>query len=383
MKNELDKILKTTYHSGNVPTDYLNQTVLRNVRECEHMRQSKNNDKKIKMGHGSSMKKFARVAAIILFLGCAGYIGASAAGYVKPISEVFRFVFHGGEDTAELADSMGHFVGEAQIQDGVKITENAVIGDGSTYATVFDIEKEDGTAFDFAKDMFDENGIFKVGSDGTADKWVQFKSFDEKAPADNYSSSSYFYDADPTDSSIQMVTIYEFDRAKNGQSLTQIFTDFELYDVEKDDASVIAKGTWEFTYSLNCDDLSKTVFENQDATIGLLSATQGSCVVSPLKYTLQFAISKDDYDTNYKEKDEADENAIGPYALSCDIKSQGIYLNLKNGEKMDMSKSEVHCGFDDDGSGNLVINKLFNKIVPVENIESISIGNQTIKMNNK
>lgn len=385
MKNELDKILKTTYHNGNVPTDYLNQTVLRNVREYEHTGQSINNDKKMRTGHGSSMKKFARVAAIILFLGCAGYIGASATGYAKPISEIFRSVFHIDEDTAEFLDSMGHLVGKSQIQDGVKITESAVLGDGSTYAIVFDIEKEDGTAFDFAKDIFDENGNFKVGSDGAADKWVRFKSLDAEAPTNAYSSSAYFYDADPTDSSIQMVTIYShFEGARDGRTLTQSFTDFELYDVEKDDTSVIAKGTWEFTCSLNCGDLSKTAFENQDATIGLLSATNGSCVISPLQYNMEFTIKNADFFTYYKEIN-ADGLDIGTFNLDCDLRKQGIYLNMKNGEKMDVThEMEVGHSFnEEDALGTISIKKRFDRIVSVEQIESISIGDQTFEMKNK
>lgn len=379
MKYDLDTLLKTTYHNGELPTDHLNQTVLHSVEECERMRQVESKNKKeVRNGSG---RKLARVAVVAMLIGSIGYIGASATGYVKPISEVFQSIFHSNEETAELADSMGHFVGLSQTNDGVKITVDAMIGDGQTYAVVFNIEKEDGTAFDFANAVFDEDGTLKINSEGISEKSIVFQAIDEKVSSENYSSLIYFYDEDSKDSVIQMVSIFDCENVEKGDSLTQKFTDLALYDAEKDDYSMIAKGTWEFKYSLNFDDTQVVALEKLNVTLGSLSATQGNCRVSPIACTMKFVISKAEYDTNYKEKDEA-EDIIGPVAFRRDVENQGIYVNLSNGEKMEISKDEdLQCEFDDEtGFGEVTIKKVFNKVIPVENIESVSIGNQNFSI---
>lgn len=373
-ENELDKLLKATYHKEYAPTEHLNQSVLHNIREQEGIVPFDDNRK---TGYKSSIKKFAKAAAVVILLSCAGYIGAGAAGYAKPISEIFQSIFHSDEQDKDLVNSMGDMIGSTQLHDGVKITQEAVIADGEVYAFVFDIEKEDGTAFDFAKEMFKETN--------TPSMWLRFDSTEEHTSLSEGTaecdSSFRFYDDDPADACIQLIIICQLRRTRKDDLFTQRFTNLELYDVKKDASSVIAKGTWEFTTQLNLEDMSRVVFENQNATIGTLSATEGTCVISPIKYSMEFTISREEYMKNYKKKDDA-QAVPGTYSLSEDIRKQGIYLNLKDGEKINISK-QASTGLrldDEKEKGTLSIHDIFDRIVPIENIESISIGNQTFEM---
>lgn len=79
MRDDLDELLKMTYHTGAHPTDNLNQTILHDVKEYENMKKSENKVKNLSKGYQGNIRKITKIAAAIAVILLAGSGVAYAA----------------------------------------------------------------------------------------------------------------------------------------------------------------------------------------------------------------------------------------------------------------------------------------------------------------
>ena len=114
---------------------------------------------------------------------------------LTPAGEVFASVLGGAPAQTEILDRMGVPVGASDTHNGVTITADAIIGDAYSYAVVYSIAREDGQPL--AEDLEPlGNGVLPLTFD-RADTSV--------GVTGGSHGSAYFYDADPSEPSIQYV----------------------------------------------------------------------------------------------------------------------------------------------------------------------------------
>ena len=137
-----------------------------------------------------------RCAAVAVAAAAVLTVGAGAAVVLTPAGEVFASVLGGAPAQTEILDWMGVPVGASDTHNGVTITADAIIGDAYSYAVVYSIAREDGQPL--AEDLEPlGNGVLPLTFD-RADTSVG-------VTGGSSHGSAYFYDADPSEPSIQYV----------------------------------------------------------------------------------------------------------------------------------------------------------------------------------
>lgn len=290
-----------------------------------------------------------------------GVAGASAAGLLKPVSDVFTKVFHLSGDDGKVAEKMGKSLGESVVSNGIRVTADAVIADSYAYAVVFSVEREDGKplgdgqlapdTWDFSSadiDVTDQNG------DGAI--WGE----------------SYSYDETPEDSAIQYVVIAYSDheiKAKNNNISVQLS---DLYHFDAEEGCVkdyTVKGDWnmELSFPESSDELvakgaAKALeLDGNTFTIEDISVTPISCHFT-------FSINADS-GLSIEDGAKLLDNCV-------------MELELKDGKKIAMGDggSAVRAG---GRRFQFVYGDTFESLVHLEDIKAIHIGDLEIPVEMK
>lgn len=182
-------------------------------------------------------------AIAVCLAGClfvTGVAGASAAGLLKPVSDVFAKVFGFTADDEKLAEEMGKPLGESVVSNGIRVTADAVIVDPYAYAIVFSVEREDGRPLGDGQKLAPEQWDFAI-----ADAEVRVMAQDENGPGWG---NCYSYDETPEDSAIQYVMVGYGDRKIKAQdSISVRLADLCHFDNGFKDYMV--KGDWDMELS--------------------------------------------------------------------------------------------------------------------------------------
>lgn len=196
---------------------------------------------------GSSRKGLnLRRAAVAVAAAAVLTVGAGAAVVLTPAGEVFASVLGGAPAQTEILDWMGVPVGASDTHNGVTITADAIIGDAYSYAVVYSIAREDGQPL--AEDLEPlGNGVLPLTFD-RADTSV--------GVTGGSHGSAYFYDADPSEPSIQYVEKMTSDVPLEPGTATASFRN--LYRMGKDfqDKIPVAEGKWKIRFQFSFPDSS-------------------------------------------------------------------------------------------------------------------------------
>lgn len=300
----------------------------------------------------------AVVVVLLLSLGTAG-----ATGALKSVGEVFAGLFGASPTQTEILNEMGHPVGVSATADGLTISVDAIIGDQACYAIVYSITPEDGTPLPLPGYQ-----------DGTEDRFLTY-AFHK----DGYADTSYrFYDADPSDPSIQFIEEQNHPGGVPKGATTRTFESlcFGSFDqIWADNADPIAAGPWKLTFSLDYADSSLVLATDQSIPVKGETATVDTILISPLSVTIQSSFDK----VIDWEKDMMSD----PFAsyedapLGRAIMALPVSLTRKDGSTMDVFKGESSSIMDRDGKTLYTRSCRFIEIIPLDTIESVTIGELT------
>lgn len=293
-------------------------------------------------------------AALVLF------VSASAYG-IMDAGEALRGVFGPTADT-KIIDKIGRPIGASDTDNGVTITADAIMCDGYNFAITYSIAKEDGTAFDIAQ---------VDGSGGLLDVFFGMENTNFGTFSGSHG-SSYFYDADPGDHTIQYVEKWSYDEpVKPGKNVSVTFTDLKTSSDTGDNSEsfrTIAQGTWNLKFEMNFETLSAQLPSGQSFELNGMDGIINSVMVSPLGYRFEYTLNdkaRFDEAPNGKSPDQHEQEwAKFDVPRSLNLSDGTVYDLSEGGGSIDTSGHKTVC----------IRSGVFDKIIPFEKMVSINVG---------
>lgn len=318
------------------------------------------------------LKAAAVVAAVVAALGAGGYGVAAAAGILPTPSEVFSDIFGDAPAQTQIIDKIGRPLEASSTSDGVTVTAKAVIGDANGCTTVFDIEWDDGHAPDLSRARIE-------GSDKLYLTWSKARNSLSIDGASSAVGASYFYDADPSDNSIQYVKQLDQVKLFFGDSIVgrTARLDFnELSLITPDGLEPIAKGNWGLKFRLNYEDASIALAAGQKTNLSGHDVTIRAISVSPVGISVAYDVAyQAEYtDSSNSEQSEHDQNETDKlFGLPIQVVfADGTVEDAADGG----GTSTEH-----DGITTVTKSRTFDRVHDTASIVSVTVGDITVPMN--
>lgn len=299
--------------------------------------------------HWSRLRRMAAVgvaAALVLA------VGAGATVTLTPAGQVFSSILGGTPAQTQIMDQIGYPIGASDTQNGVTITADAIVGDTYSYAIVYSIAREDGQPL--ADDLTaNELGYLPL----------LFRDADTNVGhMGGMHGSSYFYDADPSDNSIQFVEVMTADSPIQTGTARASFTDLQLVEDGYSDPTILAKGDWKLKFDFAFEDAMVRLDAGQSFQFNGMEAVLDDVQISPLSFQISYTVET--------------ANADNPNEY---LTTLPVTLLCKDGSTVDLTLSG---GSVDDNGSTVSCQKsdVFSQILPLDEIVSITVGDVTLPM---
>lgn len=307
-----------------------------------------------------------RCAAVAVAAAAVLTVGAGAAVVLTPAGEVFASVLGGAPAQTEILDRMGVPVGASDTHNGVTITADAIIGDAYSYAVVYSIAREDGQPL--AEDLEPlGNGVLPLTFD-RADTSV--------GVTGGSHGSAYFYDADPSEPSIQYVEKMTSDVPLEPGTATASFRN--LYRMGKDfqDKIPVAEGKWKIRFQFSFPDSSVRLPGGQTFQLNGMEAVLDGVTISPLSIQVDYTVKEELVWDNQSQENgrESEHDREQSYRF---FESLPLSLNMADGSTVDLSSLG---GSIDPETGRTVCRKggVFEEILDLSTVESVTVAGITL-----
>lgn len=302
--------------------------------------------------------RFGKIAAAAACLVCVLTVTAEAAGISTPVSELLAPIFGGSVAQTEVLDKIGHPIEASDTDNGVTIQADAVIGDEYNICMVFTISRDDGTPL--------------LPEGVTADQLLA-GGFDNISFGKGGHGTAYFVDAVPGDEVIQYVWVFSSDEPVNQGKATAEFHDIRTYGNSEEESAVVLEGDWKFRFDVAYEDSSIALgggetFEQDGMTFTIMEVR-----VSPLAVRVAYEVDSQVQWSNAESgrMPEGDARQIELYQGNVEI-----LLNKKDGTVVDMTNSGGSLA-PENGKTVCVKGNAFEEIIPLEELESVSVGGIT------
>ena len=292
----------------------------------------------------------AAVAAVLA-------VGAGATGVLKTAVESFSDIFGGSAAQTEIIDKIGRPIGAGDTDNGVTITADAIIGDAYNAAIVYTIRRDDGTPL--LPEGANEKGLLMGGFGGT---WL-------KVTGGSHGSAWLITDGDD-DSAIQMVQTISADVPITKRIATAEFQDLQGWDEAAGEAVTLIEGHWKFRFDVDYEDSSVTLGGGETFTQDGMTFTVDSISVSPIAMRVAYTVDREVQWSDAPSGREPEEDRIQSQRYFENVE---ILLTKKDGTVLDLSNSG---GSIRPEKGVTVCDKgkIFDEIIPLEELENISVG---------
>ena len=272
----------------------------------------------------------AAVAAVLM-------VGAGATGVLKSAVDSLSPIFGGSAAQTEVIDKIGRPIGASDTDNGVTITADAIIGDTYNAAIVYTIRRDDGTPL--LPEGTDARSLLMGGFSGTRLKVTG-----------GSHGSAWFVDEVPGDDTIQLVQTISADMPITKGAATAEFEDLRGWDDAAGEAVTLGGGE---------------TFQQSGMTF-----TVDSVSVSPVAVKVDYTV---DSEVRWSDAPSGRESEEDSRQMERYFENVEILLTKKDGTVIDMSTSGGGIRPD---HGVTVCDKggVFDEIIPLEELESISVG---------
>ena len=284
-------------------------------------------------------------------------VGAGATGGLKPAVESFSDIFGGSAAQTEVIDKIGRPIGASDTDNGVTIIADAIIGDAYNAAIVYTIRRDDGTPL--LPEDANEKGLLMGGFGGT---WLEVTGGSH--------GSAWFVDEVPGDNTIQLVQTISADVPITKRTATAEFEDLRGWDEAAGEAATLIEGHWKFRFDVDYEDSSVTLVGGETFTQDGMTFTVDSVSVSPIAVRVAYTV---DSEVQWSDAPSGRESEEDSRQMERYFENVEILLTKKDGTVIDMSSSGGGIRPD---HGVTVCDKggIFDEIIPLEELESISVG---------
>lgn len=316
--------------------------------------------------------RFAAAAAIVgaLLLGGGGV--AYATGALGGALHFFDEVINGASAQTEVIERIGRPIGASATDDGVTITAEAIMGDRSSYAVIYSIEKEDGSPFDTQTVPGTPYLPYMLEEDPSA-----FGTFEILGGATGGNGESYFYDADPSDNAIQYIEKRSLMGDANviGSTLTSGFLGL-IHETENGEWESVAEGRWKLSFKVDYEDLSRELdAAGRSVQLPGTDAVVNELRISPISLAIGYTVDEPAILVEESSGQESSERA----AESERVLDLGdIVIAMKDGSTV-VLHSNMGGSISDNGS-NCEQVLFFESLLDVDEVESVSIGGEVFDL---
>lgn len=283
-------------------------------------------------------------------------LGAAASGALKPAAQAFGAVFGTAPAQTEIIDRIGRPLDARATVDGVTVQADAIIGDTYSYAIVYSIYREDGQPITADPDP-NRNGALAL----------RFGDWDtDVGHMGGMHGTAWFFDEDPADNAVQFVQLLTADAPLEPGTATVHLTDLKQGIGE--DAALLAEGSWELRFDFAFEDSSLELPGGQSFTVNGASAVLNSVAVSPLSLRIDYTV-----ETGLSSSSGTADSTPTP---------QPVFLTLTDGSRIDLTG--FGGGIRPEGDSlRCELSGVFDQILPLDTIESITIGEVTLPVNSQ
>ena len=298
-----------------------------------------------------------RTALIAAAVAAALMVGAGATGVLKSAVDALSPIFGGSAAQTEVIDKIGRPIGASATDNGVTITADAIIGDTYNAAIVYTIRRDDGTPL--LPEGANEKGLTMGGFGGT-DLHIR----------GGCHGSAWFVDEVPGDDTIQLVETFSADVPISHCTATAEFEDLQGWDEDAGEAVTLIEGHWKFRFDVDYEDSSVTLGGGETFQQNGMTFTVDSVSVSPVAVKVDYTVDSEVQWSDAPSGREPEEDRI---QMERYFENVEILLTKKDGTVIDMSNSGGGIRPD---HGVTVCDKgeIFEEIIPLEELESISVG---------
>lgn len=287
-------------------------------------------------------------------------LGAAASGVLKPAAQAFGVVFGTAPAQTEIIDQIGRPLDARATVDGVTVQTDAIIGDTYSYAIVYSIYREDGQPITADPDPNRDGTLALRFGDWNTDV----------GHLGGMHGTAWFFDEDPADNAVQFVQLLTADAPLKPGTATVHLTDLKQGIGE--DATLLAEGSWELRFDFAFEDSSLELPGGQSFTVNGEAATLNSVFVSPLSLRIDYTV-----DTPVPQR----ENGSSGMADGAST-PQPVFLTLTDGSRIDLTGFGGGVRPEADTT-RCELSGVFDQILPLDTIESITIGEATIPVNGR
>ena len=310
-----------------------------------------------------SRRPLGRIAAIAACLAVVLAVGASAAGVLPAPVDVFAPLFGGSVAQTEVIDKIGHPIGASDTDNGITISADAIMGDEYNAVIVYTISRDDGERFLPEGKTLENTGLMIGGFGGSA--WSR----------SGGQGMAWFVDQDPDDNRVQYVEAMSVtDEPLTHANATAEFHDLTYLDPEMESEAALYKGHWKFRYEVDFEDCGVRLGSGEGKTFSQdgLNFTIDEISLSPIAmraaYTADKAAVWSDSGSGRLSEQDARESAR--FAENVEI-----LLTKTDGTVVDLTNSGSSISPDEDADvSHCTKGQVFDEIIPLEDMESISVG---------
>lgn len=276
-------------------------------------------------------------------------LGAAASGVLKPVAQAFGAVFGTAPAQTEIIDRIGYPLDASATVDGVTVQADAIIGDTYSYAIVYSIYREDGQPITADPDPNRDGALA-----------LRFGEWDtDVGHMGGMHGTAWFFDEDPADNAVQFVQLLTADAPLEPGTATVHLADLKQGIGE--DAVMLAEGSWELRFDFAFEDSSLVLPGGQSFSVNGEPAVLNSISISPLSFRIDYTV----------------DTALQPENNSTALTPQSVYLTLTDGSRIDLTGFGGGARPEGDTT-RCELSGVFDQILPLDTIESITIGEVTI-----
>ena len=284
-------------------------------------------------------------------------VGAGATGVLKSAVDALSPIFGGSAAQTEVIDKIGRPIGASATDNGVTITADAIIGDTYNAAIVYTIRRDDGTPL--LPEGTDARSLLMGGFSGTRLKVTG-----------GSHGSAWFVDEVPGDDTIQLVQTISADVPISKGAATAEFEDLRGWDDAAGEAVTLIEGHWKFRFDVDYEDSSVTLGGGETFEQNGMTFTVDSVTVSPIAVRVAYTVDREVQWSNAPSGREPEEDRL---QMQRYFENVEILLTKTDGTVTDMSNAG---GSIKPENGVTVCDKgeVFDEIIPLEELRSISVG---------
>lgn len=317
-----------------------------------------------------SRRPFGKIVMLAACLAIVLAASAGAAGVLQSAVDAFSPLFGGTVAQTEVIEKIGHPIGASDSDNGITVTADAIMGDPYNVVMVYTFSRTDGEPFlpegrEASCLMVDsENGILR--NNGGAHGVMGFT------------------DTDPTDNTVQYFEYISSTVAVNEKGAAPLiqgtvnaeFRNIKCYNSETETYEPLYKGHWKMRFAMEYEDVSVQLAQGESFTQDGITFTVNNLTVSPLGIYVGYTADEEVVWSNSGSgrEDPEDSRQIDRFIENIELlvtKTDGSVLKVNTGGSINPENGVTICTKSD----------IFSEIIPLEEMESISIGGVVYSVN--